>query len=108
MSQAAQVCVDSRQRVTALVTTMAGMVEGAVDGAIEALVAGDLRLAQAVLQKETVVNCMEMHIDAVVLAHLAQKNLPEEDVRSLGFVLNSNKHLERIGDLAAMIGGADV
>lgn len=104
MSQSAQVCLDSRQRVSALVTTMAGMVEGAIDQSMQALLAGDGRLAEAVLQKETVVNCMEMHIDAVVLGHLAHKNAPVEDIRSMALALKINKGLERMGDLAANIG----
>lgn len=103
MSQSAQVCLDSRERVFALVTAMAGMVEGSVDQAIEALLSGDCGSARAVLTKETVVNCMEMHIDAAVLEYLAQKDLPTDDLRSMGAILKINKDLERMGDLAANI-----
>ncbi len=103
MSQSVQVCLDSRERVFALVTAMAGMVEGAVDHAISALLNGDYQLAHAVLQKETMINCMEMHIDAAVLEHLSKKDLPREDLRSMGAVLKINKDLERMGDLAANI-----
>jgi phosphate transport system protein len=103
MTERAQICLDSRQRVFALVTAMAGMTEGAVDQAIEALLEGDRDVAQAVLQRENVINHMEMHIDAAVLDHLSQKNLPTRDIRSMASVLKINKDLERMGDLAANI-----
>jgi phosphate transport system protein len=103
MSQAAKVCLDSRERVFALVTAMAGMVEGSIDQAMEALLSGDCGSARAVLTQETVVNCMEMHIDAAVLEYLAQKDLPADDLRSMAAILKINKDLERMGDLAANI-----
>lgn len=104
MGQSVQVCLDSRERVFALLTAMAGMVEGAVDQALEALLTGDCGVAQAMLQKENAVNRMEMHIDAAVLYHLSQKNLSEKDIRSMASILKINKDLERMGDLAANIG----
>lgn len=104
MSESVQVCLDSRERVFALVTAMAGMVEGAVDQAIEAFLQGDSELARVVLQKETVVNSMEIHIDAAVLDHLARKDAPSEDSRSMASILKINKDLQRMGDLAANVG----
>ncbi|HLJ29386.1 MAG TPA: PhoU domain-containing protein [Candidatus Angelobacter sp.] len=104
MTQSVQICLDSRQRVFALVTAMAGMVESSIDQAIEALLAGDWGLAHTLLQKEIVINRMEVHIDAAVLGHLAQKNLSPCDMRSMVSILKINKDLERMGDLAANIG----
>ena len=104
MAQAVQVCLDSRQRVFALVTAMAGMVEGAIDQAIEALLTDNHALVQGVLQKETVINRMEMHIDAAVLDHMGHKNFAVADMRSMVSILKINKDLERMGDLAANIG----
>lgn len=104
MAQTVQVCLDSRQRVFALVTAMAGMVEGAVDQAIEALLTDNPELVRSLLQKEIVINRMEMHIDAAVLHHLGHKNLAMADMRSMVSVLKINKNLERMGDLAANIG----
>jgi|SRR5579863_1415744 len=104
MGQSVQVCLDSRQRVFALVTAMAGMVEAAVDQSLDALLTGDCSLAQAMLQKENAINRMEMHIDAAVLYHLSHKNLSETDIRSMASILKINKDLERMGDLAANIG----
>jgi phosphate transport system protein len=103
MKQLAQIPLDSRQRVFALVTAMAGMVENAVDQAIKALLEGDSDAAQMLLQKEHVINRMEMHLDAAVLFHLSHANLPAEETRSMACVLKVNKDLERMGDLAANI-----
>jgi phosphate transport system protein len=103
MKQVTQIPLDSRQRVFALTTAMAGMVEVAVDQSIQALLEGDCKAAQTLLQKEHVINHMEMHLDAAVLYHLSQKNLPVEETRSMACVLKINKDLERMGDLAANI-----
>jgi len=103
MKQLAQIPLDSRQRVFALVTAMAGMVESGVDQAIKALLEGDCDAAQTLLQKEPAINRMEMHLDAAVLFHLSHRSLPEEETRSMACVLKINKDLERMGDLAANI-----
>lgn len=103
MTLPVQIRLDSRQRVFALVTAMTGMVESAVDQAMEALLQADSGAAQTVLQKENVINRMEMHIDAAVLYHLAQKNLSTAEIRAMACVLKVNKNLERMGDLAANI-----
>jgi phosphate transport system protein len=103
MKLVTQIPLDSRQRVFALVSAMAGMVEGAVDRAIQSLLEGDCSVAQTLLQKENAINHMEMHLDAAVLFHLSHKNLPAEENRSMACVLKINKDLERMGDLAANI-----
>ena len=104
MVPSAAVCLDSRQRVYALITAMAGMVETAVDEAIESMLGNNTQLAQALLQRETLINRMEMHIDAAILFHLGHRDLGNEDIRSMASMLKINKDLERIGDLAANIG----
>lgn len=103
MGPSVQVCMDARQRVVALITAMAGMVERAVDESIEALLAGDDQLAQGVLQREAIINQMEMHVDATILFCLTRKDPGAEVIRSMGSILKINKDLERMGDLAANI-----
>jgi len=103
MVPSAAVCLDSRQRVYALITAMAGMVETAVDEAIESMLGNNTQLAQALLQRETLINRMEMHIDAAILFHLGHRDLGDDDIRSMASMLKINKDLERIGDLAANI-----
>jgi phosphate transport system protein len=104
MVHSVQPCLDSRQRVLALAIAMAGMVEAAVDKAIEALLAADGNLARVILEKEPLINQIEVQLDGAVLAHLGQKALPEEDLRFMSSMLKINKDLERMGDLAANIG----
>src|SRR5215471_6745890 len=103
MVAAVEVCLDSRQRVLALVTAMAGLVETAVDQAVRAQLEGDSLLARAVLQREMTINHLEMHIDAAILAHLEHKHLVGSDIRAMACMLKINKDLERMGDLAANI-----
>jgi phosphate transport system protein len=104
MVAAVEVCLDSGQRVFALISAMAGMVETAVDQAIQGLLTGDIRLTETLLQRESVVNHLEMHIDAAILAQLAHEKPRREDARYMASMLKINKDLERIGDLAANIG----
>ena len=103
MVASVEVCLDSRQRVLALVSAMASMVENAIDQAIQALLAGDLPLAEAVLQREWLINRLEMHIDAAILAHLEHRRLDNDEIRSMASMLKINKDLERMGDLAANV-----
>jgi phosphate transport system protein len=104
MVPSVQLCFDSRQRVFALVSAMASMVETAVDQAIDALLRADRQLAETILKREPVINQLEMQIDEAVLAALANKTLPYDEVRFMSAVLRINKDMERIGDLAANIG----
>src|SRR5215471_11743875 len=103
MVAAVEVCLDSRQRVSALVTAMAGLVETAVDQAVRAQLEGDSLLARAVLQREMTINHLEMHIDAGIPAHLGPQHLGGRDIRAVGWKVKNNKDLERMGDLAANI-----
>ena len=103
MVQSVQVCLDTRQRVLALVIAMAGTVETVVDRAIEALLTGNRKIAHTIPEKEFLINRMEMQIDEAVLAHLASRS-DCEDLRFMTSVLKINKDLERMGDLASNIG----
>lgn len=103
MSSPVQVRLDSRQRVFALITAMAGMVESAVNEAIDSLLTGNLQLAQGVLQRETMINQMEMHVDAAILFCLSHRDLSSADRRSMASILKINKDLERMGDQAANV-----
>lgn len=105
MIHSVEPCLDSRQRVLALAIAMAGMVEAAVDKAIEALLTGDGQLARAILEKEPLINQIEVQLDHAVLAHLGGgRPLPPDDVRFMTSMLKINKDLERMGDMAAKIG----
>jgi phosphate transport system protein len=96
-----EICMTSRQRVSALVTAMAGMTESAVDQAIQALLEGNISLAHDVLQKENAIKHMEMHLDTAVLECLSHRGLLGDELRSIACVLTINKDLGRIGQLTA-------
>lgn len=104
MIHSVEPCLDSRQRVLALAIAMAGMVEAAVDKAIEALLTTDGQLARAILEKEPLINQIEIQLDSAVLGHLSGRALPAEELRFMASMLKVNKDLERMGDLAANIG----
>jgi|SRR5215813_6821806 len=103
MKAAVEVCLGARQRVFALVTAMAGMVETSIDQAIQAQLASDPEGARAVLERELAINRLEMHIDAAILAHLEYQHTDSGDIRAMACMLKINKDLERMGDLAANI-----
>lgn len=105
MIHSVEPCPDSQQRVLALAIAMAGMVEAAADKAIEALLTGDRKLARTILEKEPLINQIELQLDNAVLAHLGVgRPHPAEDVRFMASMLKINKDLERMGDLVANIG----
>lgn len=105
MIHSVEPCLDSRQRVLALAIAMAGMVEAAADRAIEALLTGDGKLARTILEKEPLINQIEVQLDHAVLAHLGGgRPLLPEDAGFMASMLKINKDLERMGGLAAKIG----
>lgn len=105
MIHSVEPCLDSQQRVLALAIAMAGMVEAAADRAIEALLTGDGKLARTILEKEPLINQIELQLDNAVLAHLGGgRPHTAEDVRFMASMLKINKDLERMGGLAANIG----
>lgn len=104
MIHSVEPCLDSRQRVLALAIAMAGMVEAAVDKAIEALLTADGKLARTILEKEPLINQIEVQLDSAVLNHLGGRTLQAEELRFMASMLKINKDLERMGDLAANIG----
>jgi len=103
MKAAVEVCLGARQRVFALVTAMAGMVETSIDQAIQAQLVSDPERARAVLERELAINRLEMHIDAAILVHLEYQHVGSGDIRDKDYMLKINKDLERMGDLAANI-----
>src|SRR5215470_8931156 len=91
MIPSVQPCLDSRQRVLALAIAMAGMVEAAVDKAIEALLNANGGLARTILEKEPLINQIEVQLDQAVLAHLGSKSLSAEELRFMSSMLKINR-----------------
>jgi phosphate transport system protein len=82
---------------------MAGMVEAAVERAIQSLLTGDSQLALTILEKEPLINQIEMQLDGSLLTHMAANQLPEDEMRFMSCLVKINKDLERMGDLAANV-----
>ncbi len=85
------------------VLVMGGLVEQQTLDAIEALVTGDVGLAERVVQKDTSVNALEGEIDEACLLIIAKRQPAAFDLRLLIAISKAISELERIGDQATRI-----
>ena len=90
---------DIRNRVL----NMGGLVEQQIGQAAEAFMNSDLEMAEQVMQKDEVVNSLEMQIDQECTEILAKRQPAAFDLRLLLSVIKTINDLERIGDEAAKI-----
>jgi phosphate transport system protein len=86
--------------------TMGAEVEGQVRDAIEALVTGDAALARSVIERDRVVDELEIQVDEETIHLLATQQPVARDLRLLVSALKINRDLERIGDHAVNIAEA--
>jgi phosphate transport system protein len=82
---------------------MGGLVESSIHTSVQALVQQDDRLARRVVEDETLINNMELDIDARVTRLLALNQPVAGDLRLLVMCLKINTDLERMGDLAVSV-----
>jgi len=82
---------------------MGGMAEAAVELASDSYRKRDARLAQAVFEREEMINASERAIDELVIDLLAMQQPMATDLRFVLAVLKINSDLERVGDLAVNI-----
>ena len=82
---------------------MGGLVESSIHTSVQALVENDDRLARRVVEDESLINKMELDIDARVTRLLALNQPVAGDLRLLVMCLKINTDLERMGDLAVNV-----
>ncbi len=82
---------------------MGGLVEQQVSDAVVALIEGNLELADAVIEKDDIVNDYERKIDERVELMLAKRQPAAGDLRLTLMLSKATTDLERIGDEAAKI-----
>jgi phosphate transport system protein len=91
------------ESVRASVLKMGGLVEEQITRSVEALVSGNLNLADEVIAHDHNVNALEVQIDEDVAHIIAKRQPTASDLRMLMMVVKTITDLERIGDEAAKI-----
>jgi phosphate transport system protein len=85
------------------VLEMGGLVEAQLHQALYALVHLSLETAEQVLEKETVINQMEMSIDHEIISTIGRRQPTARDLRFLMAISRTTQNLERAGDEIARI-----
>jgi len=91
------------EAVRASVLKMGGMVEEQIINAVEALISGDMELAERVDANDHNVNGLEVAIDEDCTRIIACRQPTASDLRMVMMVVKTITDLERIGDEAAKI-----
>ncbi len=91
------------EAVRANVLKMGGLVEEQIVNAVEALIKGDLELAERVEANDHNVNALEVQIDEDCANIVARRQPTASDLRMVMMVVKTITDLERIGDEAAKI-----
>ncbi|MBL7202150.1 MAG: phosphate signaling complex protein PhoU [Anaerolineae bacterium] len=92
------------ERIRDDVSRMGDMVERATLQAVEALVDGDVELAQQIIDGDLEINQLRFDIEAACFMLLATQQPAAIDLRTVVTALNIITELERIGDYAKGIG----
>ena len=87
--------------LTRKILEMGGLVEDQVSRSIEALVAGNVDLADQVVERDDAVDALEEEIDQFAIRMLATRQPVAVDLRLIAMAMKISNDLERIGDYAA-------
>jgi phosphate transport system protein len=85
------------------VLEMGGLVEAQLHQALYALLHLSLETAEQVLEKEAVINQMEMSIDHEIISTIGRRQPTARDLRFLMAISRTTQNLERAGDEIARI-----
>ncbi|MCU0841046.1 MAG: phosphate signaling complex protein PhoU [Thiobacillaceae bacterium] len=91
------------EAIRARVLEMGGLVEEQVNKAVDALISGDITLAEAVIGEDHRVNSMEVSADEACTQIIALRQPTASDLRLILTIIKTITDLERIGDEAAKI-----
>lgn len=85
------------------VLTMGAMIESAIKDSVRSLVDRDNDLAQAVIEKDHVVNALDVEIDEYCIRLIALRQPKATDLRFITTAMKITTDLERMGDLGVNI-----
>jgi phosphate transport system protein len=91
------------EAVRARVLEMGGLVEEQVNQAVEALISGNTKLAEQVIEQDHKVNALEVAADEACTQIIALRQPTAGDLRMILTIIKTITDLERIGDEAAKI-----
>ncbi|MEW6677389.1 MAG: phosphate signaling complex protein PhoU [Pseudomonadota bacterium] len=91
------------EAVRARVLEMGGLVEEQVTKAVDALIAGDVALAEEVIANDHRVNALEVAADEACTNIIARRQPTAGDLRMILTIIKTITDLERVGDEAAKI-----
>ncbi|MDT8317790.1 MAG: phosphate signaling complex protein PhoU [bacterium] len=90
-------------RIKEKVIRLGGIVESQIAGAIKALTERDSQLAEKIIEKDHVINGLEVEIDELCLKVLATRQPAASDLRLITTAMKIITDLERVGDEAVNI-----
>ena len=91
------------QRLKDKILKMGSMVEDAIKNSVQALVERDNTLAINVIDKDRVVNTLDVEIDEEAIRLIALRQPKASDLRFITMAMKITTDLERMGDLAVNI-----
>ncbi|MEJ5944163.1 phosphate signaling complex protein PhoU [Pseudokineococcus basanitobsidens] len=91
---------DELRSLAEQLTQMSGLVSAAMASATQALLEGDLSLAESVISADAQIDAQQRHLDDRAVALLARESPVATDLRVVVSALRMSTSLERMGDLA--------